>query len=211
MVMEWVALGGRGASSIGLGHLFFFLKNMSSFLFFFAGAADFKPGTTVQKYTTEIFVQKKSRVVLDCSIRTQSHDMLYSWTKDGQELVSQKQRLKDGQDIIPQRRRHNWDLKSQGRISLAENGSLIIERVINKKKKGLSDEGFYECIGESTLGTVIGRRVIIKIESKYSALSQQLTLCTGLSNFSIFMLGLRTTFIMEDNGFKISVYNLRYG
>ena len=30
----------------------------------------------------------------------------------------------------------------------------------------------------------------------------------GLLNFSICMLGLRTTFIMEDNGFKILVYNL---
>ena len=29
-----------------------------------------------------------------------------------------------------------------------------------------------------------------------------------MSNFHICMLGLRTTFIMEDNGFKILVYNL---
>ena len=38
-----------------------------------------------------------------------------------------------------------------------------------------------------------------------------LTLRPGLSNFSIYMLGLRTSFIMEDNGFKILVYNLRHG
>ena len=30
-------------------------------------------------------------------------------------------------------------------------------------------------------------------------------------DFSICMLGLRTTFIMEDNGFQILVYNLRDG
>ena len=108
----------------------------------FSGSAETSANVTVQNYRTEYLVQKNSRLILDCSIRPLTETMTYTWMKDGQELLPQK------------------------RLYFASNGSLIIERVINKKRKGRSDEGLYECTGENSLGTVIGRRVNIKIESK---------------------------------------------
>ena len=103
---------------------------------------------TVLNYKTDISVQKNSHLVLDCNIRASSATMRYTWFKDGQEL-------------LPQRRLY----------IAASNGSLIIEKVINKRRKGKSDEGFYECVGDNyiggrPLGTVIGRRVNITIKSK---------------------------------------------
>ena len=108
----------------------------------FSGYAETSAKVTVQNYMTEYLVQKNSRLILDCSIRPLTETMTYTWIKDGQTLLPKK------------------------RLYFATNGSLIIERVINKKRKGRSDEGLYECTGENSLGTVIGRRVNIKIESK---------------------------------------------
>lgn len=52
------------------------------------------------------------------------------------------------------------------RISVNQNGSLYFQSIKRKKRKGLDDEGLYECQKTFTVGTVIVRRVKVQIASR---------------------------------------------
>lgn len=47
-----------------------------------------------------------------------------------------------------------------------QNGSLYFQSIKRKKRKGLDDEGLYECQKTFTVGTVIVRRVKVQIASR---------------------------------------------
>ncbi|XP_060603445.1 protogenin-like [Ruditapes philippinarum] len=94
----------------------------------------------VQPSANTIEVLKNSRLAIDCPIT--SEDKVHtdvSWTKDGVTVLPQK------------------------RVYVASNGSLIIEKFLNKRKKSRDDTGFYECYATNSFGTFIGRQVEVKV------------------------------------------------
>ncbi|KAL3876198.1 hypothetical protein ACJMK2_034068, partial [Sinanodonta woodiana] len=83
--------------------------------------------------------------MLNCSVFTKDAPPTFWWTKDGKQL------------------------KNNNHAFVYENGSLVFSKVIHRPKKGRSDEGLYECFANSKNGTVLGRRVRVKIPSHNSS------------------------------------------
>lgn len=91
--------------------------------------------------------QKNGKLLLNCSVEVKSSEFgtpTVSWRKNGEVL--------------------NID----NRIQKVQNGSLYFKRVWHKKKKGISDEGLYECIVNNRIGSIIARRVKVQVASKYT-------------------------------------------
>lgn len=94
-----------------------------------------------------IVVQKNSPLLLNCS------DPTLSWINNSEVKFTW---FKDGEVVTPDSRR----------ISVNQNGSLYFQSIKRKKRKGLDDEGLYECQKTFTVGTVIVRRVKVQIASR---------------------------------------------
>ncbi|ESP01846.1 hypothetical protein LOTGIDRAFT_172309 [Lottia gigantea] len=107
---------------------------------------DLDPGIIVWENEEDpIIAIKKSSVLVNCSVTSnKQHDpVLYYWKKDGVRLTNKEHR---------------------SRVEILRNGSLHIRRVIHQEKGNFrSDDGFYECFAKNTVGTVLGRRVHIKV------------------------------------------------
>lgn len=91
-----------------------------------------------------IVVQKNSPLLLNCS------DPTLSWINNSEVKFTW---FKDGEVVTPDSRR----------VSVNQNGSLYFQSIKRKKRKGLDDEGLYECQKTFTVGTVIVRRVKVQI------------------------------------------------
>ncbi|XP_055955254.1 neogenin [Patella vulgata] len=104
------------------------------------------PGIVIIEQPNDpIIAIKKSSVLINCSVISSSEhgQVHYFWKKDGIRLNNKKHR---------------------SRLEIMRNGSLHIRRVIHKGKGNMrTDEGFYECFARNNVGTVIGRRVELKV------------------------------------------------
>lgn len=96
-----------------------------------------------------IVAQKNSPLLVNCS------DPSLSWINESEVKFKW---FKDGRVMTPDSKR----------ISVSQNGSLYFQSIKRKKRRGMNDEGFYECHKTFTSGTVIAKRVEIQIASKYS-------------------------------------------
>lgn len=97
---------------------------------------------SVHPSASVLVTQKNKHVVIDCPVISNARILEYFWTKDGV-------------DIIPQKR-----------VDIAANGSLIITKIINKRRKGRNDTGYYECYARNKHGTFIGQQLDLIIASK---------------------------------------------
>jgi hypothetical protein len=86
--------------------------------------------------------QKGNPLVVNCTVES-STAINFTWYKDGQELRLQNQR----------------------RIQVI-NGSLSFKRVWFRRKKNITDEGVYECHVRNVIGSIIAKRVKVKIAGK---------------------------------------------
>ena len=93
-----------------------------------------------------VVAQKKFPFLLNCSAYSppQYRPINYTWYKNGQPLALDR------------------------RVQVVDNGSLYFQSIKRRKRKfKTNDEGFYECLLTNSVGTVIARRVNLKIASKY--------------------------------------------
>nr|XP_022306507.1 protogenin-like [Crassostrea virginica] len=91
-----------------------------------------------------IVAQKNSPLLVNCS------DPSLSWINESEVKFKW---FKDGRVMTPDSKR----------ISVSQNGSLYFQSIKRKKRRGMNDEGFYECHKTFTSGTVIAKRVEIQI------------------------------------------------
>ena len=67
--------------------------------------------------------------------------------------------------------RHNGTIINDSRRQNLRNGSLYFRRVLHRKQRGKSDEGFYECLAQNQAGTIVSRKVRLQVASKLNFLS----------------------------------------
>lgn len=98
-----------------------------------------------------VIAQKNWKLLLNCSV---SSDPRYgtpqiTWLKNG----------------VP--------LTLDNRITKDINGSLSFRKVVNKRKRNITDEGVYDCLASNSQGTVLARRVKLEISGISGKFSRQ--------------------------------------
>ncbi|KAK3579546.1 hypothetical protein CHS0354_028382 [Potamilus streckersoni] len=100
---------------------------------------------SIQQDPQVVFATHRLPFMLNCSVFSQDAPLTFRWIKDGKPLKNNK---------------HTF---------VSVNGSLFFSKVIHRPRKGRSDEGLYECFANNKNGTVLGRRVRVKIPSHDSS------------------------------------------
>ncbi|KAK3094895.1 hypothetical protein FSP39_007610 [Pinctada imbricata] len=112
--------------------------------FYLAGVEALPPGIELPQHDRyNVIAQKNGKLWLNCSVTTngsQHGPLEVSWYKDGKKI--------------------NFDK----RLQLVQNGSLFFKRVLNRKRK--NDTGLYECHVKNNIGSIIAKRVNLKVTSK---------------------------------------------
>ena len=120
-------------------------------MFYVSGieASSLAPGLQLphhDSHSYHIVAQKNGKLLLNCSVATnvsQFGKPQVSWYRDGRKI--------------------HYD----NRLQLVQNGSLYFRRVFYRKKKNITDAGNYECHVKNQIGSIIARRVNLKIASKF--------------------------------------------
>ena len=86
-------------------------------------------------------VRRNSQVVLDCNVTSRTPVLSYMWRHNGQVVK------------LPQRR-----------VTIATNGSLVIEKITSKSRR--DDSGLYECHVTNAYGTFIRAMLNVVIVSQ---------------------------------------------
>ncbi|XP_061170773.1 protogenin B-like [Saccostrea echinata] len=86
-----------------------------------------------------VVAQKGNPLLLNCTVESNTSTK-FTWYKNGQRL----------------------QLENQRRIQVI-NGSLSFKRVLFRRKKNITDEGVYECHVRNNIGSIIAKRVKVKI------------------------------------------------
>ncbi|KAL1452471.1 hypothetical protein WDU94_006699 [Cyamophila willieti] len=106
-------------------------------------AFDVEPGASVAAAT--LVVVKGRSVRLDCVPAASPKPVSVSWLKD---------------DVR---------LENSSRVQILGNGSLLIDKVVNKKGTppgGQSDNGVYRCLISSSLGALLSRPTRLRVAGK---------------------------------------------
>ncbi|OWF38700.1 protogenin B-like [Mizuhopecten yessoensis] len=96
-----------------------------------------------------VIAQKNWKLLLNCSVTSKYGAPTITWLKNG----------------VP--------LNLDNRISKDINGSLFFRKVVNKRRKNITDEGLYDCLASNSKGTVLARRVKLEISGISGKFSQQ--------------------------------------
>jgi hypothetical protein len=124
------------------------LRNLSALIFLVSVIA---VAEVIRNVPSVITVRKNSPLLLNCTDFSvpgiTDSGVKYTWFKDGKALTPGR------------------------RTTVRQNGSLFFQSVKRKKRKHINDEGHYECHMTISAGTVIARRVTIKIASKLSVIT----------------------------------------
>ncbi|XP_060076160.1 protogenin-like [Ylistrum balloti] len=96
-----------------------------------------------------VIAQKNVKLLLNCSVTSKFGVPEITWLKNG----------------VP--------LNLDNRISKDVNGSLFFKKVVNKRKKNITDEGLYECLAANSKGMVLARRVKLEISGISGKFSRQ--------------------------------------
>ncbi|XP_033726119.1 protogenin-like [Pecten maximus] len=114
-------------------------------------AIDTGIGVLNRQDSQHVIAQKNWKLLLNCSVTSSPRYGLptITWLKNG----------------VP--------LNLDNRISKTTNGSLFFRKVVNKRKRNITDEGLYDCLASNSKGTVLARRVKLEISGISGKFSRQ--------------------------------------
>ena len=116
----------------------------------FSGIHSLDLGLVFTEQPQDVVVTKGVSFVWNCSANNTDSDSSTSpphnianitWRKDGLEI-------------------------NDARRYVLRNGSLYFKRVVHRKQRGRSDEGYYECVARNRLGIIVSRKAHLQVASK---------------------------------------------
>ncbi len=126
----------------------------------------------------DVTVKKGSSFLWNCSAKNTvpEGDFKITWRKDGTD--------------IQEKRRY-----------VLRNGALFFKRIVHRKDRGQSDEGYYECLAQNKDGTIVSNKARLKVAGKKK---------NCIHFYQLICLSFKIQLILNPHSFSVSQTHLGY-